>query len=46
MQKDRDRAKAYLEAANNGDVMAMNNLGVCYQETCSPICALRSSCRL
>lgn len=30
MQKDRNDARKYREAANEGDVMAMNNLGVCY----------------
>lgn len=30
MQKDRNNARMYREAANEGDVMAMNNLGVCY----------------
>lgn len=30
MQKDRETARRYREAAVNGDIMAMNNLGVCY----------------
>lgn len=32
MNKDRETAKKYLQQALEGDLMAMNNMGVCYAQ--------------
>ena len=32
MNKDRETAKKYLQQALDGDLMAMNNMGVCYAQ--------------
>ena len=32
MNKDRETVKKYLQQALEGDLMAMNNMGVCYAQ--------------
>ena len=32
MNKDRETAKKYLQQALEGDLMAMNNMGVCFAQ--------------